>query len=247
MRSMLSTVVVSWTLLTSVASAQGLTPALTNEALRRYKAGVELMQSEKWDLAANEFKEAISIDPLMALAHYNFGQCRMAERRYVEASLAYQASRAAYEQLGTLTQRDRQARDRGRRDEINELRDNLARLSQMKLGASEEQYRTRMEDRIRRLESMQDRDLDSNIKVPGEVFLALGSSYYRQSKMEDAEREWKMAVTASPRLGEAHNNLAVVYMMSGKKAEAENAVKLAEKAGFKVNPQLKADIKKLSN
>jgi len=34
--------------------------------------------------------------------------------------------------------------------------------------------------------------------------------------------------------------------MKGNKAEAENSVKLAEKAGFKVNPQLKADIKKLN-
>jgi Flp pilus assembly protein TadD len=164
----------------------------------------------------------------------------------VEASVAYQASRDAYQQLGSLSQRDRQSRDRARRDEINELRDNLARLSQMKLGGSEEQYRTRMEDRIRRLESMQDRDLDSNMKVPGEVFLALGSSYFRQNKLDDAEREWKTAVTVSPKLGEAHNNLAVIYMMSGSKPEAENALKLAEKAGFKVNPQLKADIKKLN-
>ena len=35
----------------------------------------------------------------------------------------------------------------------------------------------------------------------------------------------------------------MIYIMSGKKAEAENAVKLTKKAGFKVNPQLKADIK----
>jgi len=53
-------------------------------------------------------------------------------------------------------------------------------------------------------------------------------------------------VQADPKLGEAHNNLAVYYMLSGRKADAETAVKNAEKAGFKVNPQLKADIKKLN-
>jgi Flp pilus assembly protein TadD len=58
--------------------------------------------------------------------------------------------------------------------------------------------------------------------------------------------EWQAAVQANPKLGEAHNNLAVLYMMSGKKAEAESSVKAAEKAGFKVNPQLKDDIKKLA-
>ena len=61
------------------------------------------------------------------------------------------------------------------------------------------------------------------------------------------DRAWEAAVQADPKLGEAHNNLAVYYLLSGRKAEAENAVKMAEKAGFKVNPQLKADIKKISN
>jgi Flp pilus assembly protein TadD len=58
--------------------------------------------------------------------------------------------------------------------------------------------------------------------------------------------QWKAAVEVSPNLGEAHNNLAVIHMMNGRKAEAEAAVKSAEKAGFKVNPQLKADIRKLN-
>jgi Flp pilus assembly protein TadD len=53
-------------------------------------------------------------------------------------------------------------------------------------------------------------------------------------------------VQTNPKYGEAHNNLAVLYMLSGRKGDAENAVKQAERAGFKVNPQLKADIKKLN-
>jgi Tfp pilus assembly protein PilF len=246
MRPLPTTIIVMWMLETGLAVAQGLSAAMANEALRHYKAGVELMQAEKWDLAANKFMEAIAIDRLMALAHYNLGQCRMAERRCVEASLAYRASRDAYEQLSSLSQRDRDDRNRVRRDEINAMRDTLTRLPQGGPAAFEGAYRTWLEDRIRRLESMQNRGLDNNFEVPGEVFLALGSSYFRQNKLDDAEREWKTAVTVSPKLGEAHNNLAVVYMMKGMKSEAENSMKLAEKAGFKVNPQLKADIKKLN-
>jgi tetratricopeptide (TPR) repeat protein len=48
------------------------------------------------------------------------------------------------------------------------------------------------------------------------------------------------------KLGEAHNNLAVVYLQTGRVAEAEAAIKTAEKAGFRVNPQLKDDIKNAS-
>jgi hypothetical protein len=43
-------------------------------------------------------------------------------------------------------------------------------------------------------------------------------------------------------MGEAHNNVAVVYMLTGRLDEAKAEVKLAEKAGFKVNPKFKEDL-----
>ena len=61
---------------------------------------------------------------------------------------------------------------------------------------------------------------------------------------EQAEFEWKAALEVNPKLGEAHNNLAVVYLQTGRFAEAEAAIKAAEKAGFRVNPQLKEDVRK---
>ena len=48
----------------------------------------------------------------------------------------------------------------------------------------------------------------------------------------------------NPKFGEAHNNLAVIYMTSGRYKDAEAEVKAAEKAGFRVNPQFKEDLKK---
>jgi Flp pilus assembly protein TadD len=54
-------------------------------------------------------------------------------------------------------------------------------------------------------------------------------------------------VAVNPRLGEAHNNLAVLHMLRGQKAEAEEAVKAAERAGYRVNPGLKADIRKIGS
>ena len=46
----------------------------------------------------------------------------------------------------------------------------------------------------------------------------------------------------NPTFGEAHSNLAVVYLITGRATEAEAEVKAAEKAGFRVNPKLKEDI-----
>jgi Flp pilus assembly protein TadD len=47
------------------------------------------------------------------------------------------------------------------------------------------------------------------------------------------------------KLGEAWNNLAVIYLQSGRKAMAEDAVTRAARAGFRVNPRLKDDIKRM--
>ena len=103
---------------------------------------------------------------------------------------------------------------------------------------------TRAEQHLRDLENERTR-LNQTFQPQPEVLLALGSAHFRNGDRDSALAEWRAAVEGNPKLGEAHNNLAVIYMMSGKKTEAESAVKLAEKAGFRVNPQLKADIKKL--
>jgi Flp pilus assembly protein TadD len=76
--------------------------------------------------------------------------------------------------------------------------------------------------------------------------LALGSAYFRNNQTEDAEREWLAATTNNPKLGEAHNNLAALYAMTGRKQEAEQAVRAAERARFHVDPRLKEDIKRLN-
>jgi Flp pilus assembly protein TadD len=83
------------------------------------------------------------------------------------------------------------------------------------------------------------------VEPPAELSLALGSAYFRSGDLVAAEREWKTAVSVNKRLGEAHNNLAALYAMTGRKAEAQQAVKNAERSGFRVNPNLKADIQRL--
>jgi Flp pilus assembly protein TadD len=79
--------------------------------------------------------------------------------------------------------------------------------------------------------------------TPAWLSLALGSAYFRSDKYADAEREYTNAIDVNPKFGEAHSNLAVLYLMSGRPKEAQTEIDAAEKAGFKVNPQLKADVK----
>ena len=73
--------------------------------------------------------------------------------------------------------------------------------------------------------------------------VALGSAYFRTNAFAHAEREWRAALQADPKLGEAHNNLAVVLMLTGRLDEAEREVQLAEQSGHRVSEAFKADLK----
>jgi tetratricopeptide (TPR) repeat protein len=238
--------VLSVTLTTAVVAGQVPLDQAT-EAQRRYKAGVELMSAEKCNEAVGEFKAAVALDPFMALAHYNLGQCHMLQKDYASALSAFTACREAFERLSSMSRDEREARERLRRDEINELKDDLVRLkfltSQGDTHADITAVGMRMEDRLRQLESMQHKDRPGESTVPAGVYLALGSANFRLGKLEDAEREYRQAVRSDARLGAAHNNLAVIYLMTGRPNEAEASMKLAEKNGFRVSPAFKEDVK----
>jgi Flp pilus assembly protein TadD len=75
------------------------------------------------------------------------------------------------------------------------------------------------------------------------VSLALGSAYFRTEQWPEAEREYKAAIASDPKSGEAFNNLAVVYLQTGRYKEADESLKSAERAGYKVHPQLKQEVK----
>ena len=99
-----------------------------------------------------------------------------------------------------------------------------------------------MEQHLRDLEN-QRRTIGGAFRPPAEVLLALGSAHFKNGDRDAAEEEWKAATEANPKLGEAHNNLAVIYMRpaaSKRRAVAE----AGGKAGFRVNAQFKEDLKK---
>jgi len=86
------------------------------------------------------------------------------------------------------------------------------------------------------------RGLDGAVEPPAEFSLALGSAYLRKGSIVEAERAYREALKLRPKYGEAHNNLAVICIKRGDYEEAYTHVKAAQKAGFKVHPQLVKDI-----
>ena len=230
------------------ASAQAGDEIARRQAMDRYRAGQELMTSERYEQAAAEFRAAIELDPLLTLAHYGLGQSYMSLKRYASAIQAFASCRDTYVKLGAMRQTNAMDSDRRLDEEIRELEDSLNRIRTGNMKGQSENSAVALSidkrlDDLKRLR--QDRGRGERSPVPAEVSLALGSAHYRNGQAQDAEREWVEAVRVNARLGEAHNNLAVLYLLSGRKKEAEEAVKSAERARFRVNPQLKADISKM--
>jgi Flp pilus assembly protein TadD len=83
--------------------------------------------------------------------------------------------------------------------------------------------------------------------VPSFISLELGSAYFRLDRLADAEREFRAAVASDPKFGEAHSNLALVCLLTGRAPEAQDHVRLAEEAKFQVNPELKRQIRDALN
>jgi tetratricopeptide (TPR) repeat protein len=214
-------------------------PRSRREALALYRIGQEFFIAEKFERAAEEFTKAAVKDPLFTLAHYQAGQSYMNLKRYASAIKAFQQTIEATRALYGIAQTDRFAVERARDDEIRELRETINALQQ----SGHPLLVTRAEQHLADLEK-QRTSLASGYRPPAEALLSLGSAHFRNGDRDAAEMQWKAAVEVNPRLGEAHNNLVVVYLQTGRFAEAEAEIKAAEKAGFRVNPQLKEDVKK---
>jgi tetratricopeptide (TPR) repeat protein len=215
------------------------------QALRHYRAGQDALNGERWELAEQEFREAVRLDPLLVAAHYGLGQVDMATKRYGEAIRAFTRCREAFHEDEASALIDQTAAERRLQDQVVVLRDNLRALQTGRVTTTNAQAAmTRLEDQISELEHRRKRVPGEPSPTPHWLSLALGSAYFRTSDFTSAEREYRAALVDKPGLGEAHNNLAVVSMLTGRLDEAQKEVALAEKAGFAVSPGLKQDIEK---
>jgi tetratricopeptide (TPR) repeat protein len=203
------------------------------------------MREESWADAAKAFQQAIEIDREHEGAYYGLGLSSIRLKKYSDAIAAYLKCRDLYSAQAGKQFSNRQDAQRYRQDRLTEI-DEVIRQYQSGPQTAGSQ------DRLRQLQQ-QRRDIQEYINrgsnmtvensVPAFVSLALGSAYFRTEQWAEAEREYKAAIASDPKSGEAFNNLAVVYLQTGRIKEAEESVKAAERAGYKVHPQLKQEIK----
>jgi tetratricopeptide (TPR) repeat protein len=213
-------------------------------AAQHFRAGMEALLSERYEPAEREFKETVRIDPLHDAAFYGLGQVYMRTQRYDSALKAYLASREAFKSATSAEALAGTESDRRIRDQIDALKDHERNLSRLSSGTNPNAQKQveQIQMQIQELESRKSRRGSLPPRVPAGLSMALGSAYFRLNDVANAEQEYKAAIEVNPNFGEAHSNLAVVYLVTGRATEAESEVKAAEKAGFRVNPKLKEDI-----
>lgn len=214
------------------------------QALDHYTKGQDAMARERPQEAVREFEAAIQLDPLLTLAHYRLGQAHMGLKEYTQAERAFLGCRDAYEKIASLQFTDREDMERRREEEIDQLQNQLGLLQSGQIKNSNPSVPQQIQQQIDSLQRSRRKGGSEAFSAPPEVSVSLGSAYFRQGKLPEAEKEWKSAADANPKMGEAHNNLAALYLMTSQPAEAQKEVKLAEKAGYTVHPGLKDDIKK---
>jgi Flp pilus assembly protein TadD len=238
--------------LSGALAAQGAgAPSLeAQRANQHYSQGWSQIRAEEWDAAIREFQQAISNDPRFALAYYSLGRAYMGRRDFAQAIAAYTRSRDIFANGGSEQFTNQMEQRQRLTDRILQhqtaLNDAKARSSANPNSQSQNLYIRDLQFRITQLEQARDRNasFSLDVSVPYFVPMALGAAYYRSGQFADAEREYKEALAANAASGETHNNLAVLYLTTGRYDEAESEVRAAEKVGFRVNENLKGDIRK---
>ena len=218
---------------------------LRQRARPQYEQGLDQMRQEAFDAAAKSFEAAVAIDDSFDMAYYMLGRAHMARKQYAAAVYALVKCRNLHQAAVSGDFANMQERERLRRERLQDLDRLISGLQLVPQTTRIQEQIRQLEERKRQIQDLdRARGLDSTRAVPGFVSLSLGSAYFRSGNLPEAEKAYVAAVAADPKIGEAHNNLAVVYMETGRYAEAEQAVRAAEKAGVKVSPELKDEIEK---
>ena len=226
------------------------------EARERLRDGDRLMREEQYREAIAAYQAALALDPMVFMAHYGIGRAHMALRDYESAIASYLAARSAFHALQAAGGDARQLGLQTREDQIRAVQDAMRDLeSQLRLVSPNSRTGRRLNDQMRLLDGQLDvleqvkaaEKAGGPSRIPPGLLLALGSAYFRAGRLEDAEREYKAAIAADAKLAEARNNLAVVYLETGRGTDAQREIELAEKFGFRVHPELKRAVSRALN
>ena len=209
------------------------------DARRLAGEGDRLLEAESFEDAAKAYANAITLEPMYFMAHYGLGRARMRQKDYPAAIAAFEQARRVFEERTEIVRGRRAARDAERAARLA-----ASQATRSTRGASGTAATGRgTADLVGDAADPGFSTVTEPIpELPPGLTLALGSAYFRSGRIADAEREYRAALAAEPKLGEARINLAVVLLMTGKAVEAKEQIALAKQSGAKVPAGLENDV-----
>jgi tetratricopeptide (TPR) repeat protein len=242
---MLRSVVAALLVLAFTASSLAQSPGDRTKSRAQNRLGWDYMKGEQFDNAVKAFQSAVETDPTFEMPWYGLGRAHLALRQFVAASSALARCRDLYAAQAGRQFTNQQEAQRYRQDRLTEMDEMIRRLESGPQTLQIQDQLRQVKEQRRQIQEYVTRGSTMTIEsmVPAWVSLSLGSAYFRSGKLLDAEREFKAAVEADRRSGEALNNLAVVYLETERFSLALESITAAKKTGFKVNPDLEKAIR----
>jgi tetratricopeptide (TPR) repeat protein len=230
--------------------------ARRREADAAFRAGRDRLLEKRFEEAAAQLETAVRLDPNLALAHYGIGEANLALARPAVALAAFLACREAYRCLLDSPE-GRAAAKAFHDEEARALRAEIDRLDKERFhrmgikakelnrdgGPSAGEAALEVNRLEARLAEVQEAARHAGAEPPA-VALALGNAYFQTGALTEAEREFRQALAAVPEWGDAHHNLAVVLLATGRLEEAQAEVDRAEAAGVAVHPRLREELRR---
>jgi tetratricopeptide (TPR) repeat protein len=242
-RSLIAAVLIA---ATSLSAAQS--PTDRARAREHNRLGWDYMKGEQFENAVKAFQVAAETDPTFEMAWYGLGRAHLALKQFVSATSALTRCRDLYvAQVGRQFTNQQEAQ-RFRNERITEIDEMIRQVQTGPQTLQAQDQLRQLQNRRRDTQDLIARGNNVTLEnaVPAWVSLSLGSAYFRAGKLPDAEREYKAAINADRRSGEALNNLAVVYLETQRYDLAQSTLQAAKKTGFKVNPELEKAIRERS-
>ena len=232
-------------ILIATVTAAAQSPSDRAKAREQNKLGWDYLRGEKFEEAVKTFQVAVETDPTFEMPWYGLGRAHLALKQFVSASSALIRCRDLYLQQVGRQFTNQQEAQRFRNDRITEIDEMIRQVQTGPQSLQRQDQLRQLQEQRRQLQEIIARGNNITIAsgVPVWVSLSLGSAYFRSGKLADAETTYKEAIEADPKAGEAHSNLAVVFLETQRYAEALSAINAAKKTGFKVNPELEKAIR----
>lgn len=229
----------------AVISASAQSPTERARARELNKLGWDNLRGERFEDAVKAFQQAVEVDPTFEMPWYGLGRAHLALKQFVASASALTRCRDLYLQQVGRQFTSQQEAQRFRNDRIVEIDEMIRQVQSGPQTIQRMDQMRQLQEQRRQLQEIIARGNNITIDnaVPAWVSLSLGSAYFRSGKLIEAEAAYKDAIEADGRSGEAHSNLAVVYLETQRFADALREINAAKKTGFKVNPELEKAIR----